>query len=234
MPQTTVKRPFQRVVAIETGSPRGSVAAAHGGRAIHRPLGDDGQHGRLVTAALEEAAAAAGFRPDTADLVVVVRGPGSFTGLRVGVALGKALAWATGAALAGVSGFDLIARRVAPVAGRSVWVAFDAGRGELAVCRVGREPTGRLVGGPAALWDPAALLAAIPAGDHLAGPATERLAALLDTRPDLVIDADPTWPTALEGLRLGEERAAAGDTDDAAAILPEYLRPSYVEAPRRT
>jgi tRNA threonylcarbamoyladenosine biosynthesis protein TsaB len=241
MPETTVKRLHHRVLAIETGSPRGSVAAAHAGREVHRPLGDDGQHGRLVTAALDEVAAAAGFGADTADLVVVVRGPGSFTGLRVGVALGKTLAWATGATLVGVSGFDLIARRVEaapsgaawPGSSGAVWIAFDAGRGELAVCRIHHGPSGRLAAVAATLWEPAALLSAIPGGDQLAGPGVARIAGLLAARPDIHVHPDPTWPTAAEGLRLGVERATAGHADDAAGLLPEYLRPSYVDEPRR-
>ncbi len=257
MPETTVKRLHHRVLAIETGSPRGSVAAAHAGREVHRPLGDDGQHGRLVTAALDEVAAAAGFRADTADLVVVVRGPGSFTGLRVGVALGKTLAWATGATLVGVSGFDLIARRVQaapsgaawpgssgaigpgssgaiwPGSSGAIWIAFDAGRGELAVCRIHQGPSGRLAAVAATLWEPAALLSAIPGGDQLAGPGVARIAGLLAARPDIHVHPDPTWPTAAEGLRLGVERATAGHADDAAGLLPEYLRPSYVDEPRR-
>ncbi|NBV45425.1 MAG: tRNA (adenosine(37)-N6)-threonylcarbamoyltransferase complex dimerization subunit type 1 TsaB [Planctomycetia bacterium] len=230
MAETTVKRRHHRVLAIETGSPRGSVAAAHDDHTVARLLGHDGQHGRLVTQALAAVAEEAGFPARAADLVVVVRGPGSFTGLRVGVALAKTLAWSTGAALVGVSGYELIARRVGAGDG-PVWVVFEAGRGDVAACRCERRADGWECG-PPALWHPDDLLATIPPGNRLAGPGVACLTAALAGRTDLEVD-EPAWPTASEGLRLGRERAAAGRHDDAARLLPEYLRPAYVDEPRR-
>jgi tRNA threonylcarbamoyladenosine biosynthesis protein TsaB len=230
MAETTVKRPPHRLLAIETGSPRGSVAAAHDDRIAARLLGDDGQHGRLVTQALAEVAEEAGFPAESADLVVVVRGPGSFTGLRVGVALAKTLAWSTGASLVAVSGYELIARRSAPSEG-PLWVVFDAGRGEVAACRCAPRADDWQCG-PPTLWQPEALLATLPHGGRLAGPGVAGLTAALVGRSDLDV-ADAAWPTATEGLRLGRARAAAGRHDDAARLLPEYLRPAYVDEPRR-
>ena len=153
MAETTVKRRHHRVLAIETGSPRGSVAAAHDDHTVARLLGHDGQHGRLVTQALAAVAEEAGFPARAADLVVVVRGPGSFTGLRVGVALAKTLAWSTGAALVGVSGYELIARRVGAGDG-PVWVVFEAGRGYVAACRCERRAVHRRCGTPTTSWRP--------------------------------------------------------------------------------
>ncbi|HBB75917.1 MAG TPA: tRNA (adenosine(37)-N6)-threonylcarbamoyltransferase complex dimerization subunit type 1 TsaB, partial [Planctomycetaceae bacterium] len=56
-----------------------------------------------------------------------------FTGLRVGVATAKAIAWTSGARLVAVSGFAVSARRTAAALGEEppMAVAFDAGRGDV-------------------------------------------------------------------------------------------------------
>lgn len=234
MAETRVKRPPERVVAIETGSPRGTVAAAGAAGVCQQSLDDGGRHGQLLSAALDAVATAAGFRAAETDLVVVVRGPGSFTGLRVGVTLAKSLAWAVGARLVGVRGEELVARRVAPRGAETVWVVFAAGRGEVAVTRVAptpETPTGWCCG-PRELWVPEALVAALPPRALLAGPGAAGLGGL---RPghDRPVDDDFGWPTAAEALDAGRGLAAAGVEEDPAGLVPDYLRPSYAEEPRR-
>lgn len=63
---------------------------------------------------------------ETVDAIVVVRGPGSFTGMRVGLSCAKALAAATGAPLLGVSRLAVFEH-----AAQARWSALDAGRGHV-------------------------------------------------------------------------------------------------------
>ena len=75
-----------------------------------------------------------GYPLAEAELVAVIRGPGSFTGLRVGVATAKAVAWAGGATLLGLSGFEVVAVESARLTGwtdEPLAIAYDAGRGEV-------------------------------------------------------------------------------------------------------
>jgi tRNA threonylcarbamoyladenosine biosynthesis protein TsaB len=151
-----------RTLAIDTSLATGSVAAAAAGRGLEIALPVAGEHARRIAAALEEAANGLSWRVGDVELVGVVRGPGSFTGLRVGLSTAKAVAWASGAALVGVSGFDVVARRTARLmnaAAEPLHLAYDAGRGELFVAEAvpaADAPTGyalstpRLVG--AADW----------------------------------------------------------------------------------
>jgi len=121
-----------RTIAIDTSHAAGSVTARAGEAVAERQLGAAEQHARLLAAAISGAAADLGWTPADAELVAVVRGPGSFTGLRVGVATAKAVAWAGGAALVGVSGFEVVALETARLSGwddTPLAIAYDAGRG---------------------------------------------------------------------------------------------------------
>ena len=131
-----------RILAIDTSLGSGSVAAVDTGGIEIRPLGAAGEHARCLTAALIEVASRRGWGSGSAalsglgpaDVIAVIRGPGSFTGLRVGVTAAKALAWTTGARLVGISGFDAIARQMSLLPGwgaKGCAIAYDAGRGEV-------------------------------------------------------------------------------------------------------
>jgi tRNA threonylcarbamoyladenosine biosynthesis protein TsaB len=183
---------------------------------------------------LVEVTADCGWKLRDAGLIAVVRGPGSFTGLRVGVTAAKAIAWTVGARLLGVSGFEIVAARTARALGREaeqVAVAFDAGRGDVftAVVAPDRDsPTGWRVG-PAALQPGDAWLAAQEAGVIVSGPALDLLADKLKDGRLLVADRDAWFPSAAEAATIAALRAEAGAADDPHALVPEYSRPSYAE-----
>jgi tRNA threonylcarbamoyladenosine biosynthesis protein TsaB len=223
-----------KTLAIDTSLAAGSVAAADDEGVAERPLGAAGDHARLLAAALQEVAGRRGWRVGDADLVVVVRGPGSFTGLRVGVSTAKAIAWAASARIVGVSGFAVVARLAARIAGwhdAPIAIPFDAGRGEVfaAVATPAAEPGGWQVAS-AGLLTAEAWIAALPAGARVAGPALERLAPAVAARDGIAVAPATAWfPTAGEAAAVGNLLAAAGAFDDASTLLPDYLRPSYAE-----
>jgi len=226
-----------RTLAIDTSLDRGSVAAVEGDRVASRPLDAAAAHARLLARAVVDAAAELGWKPRDARLVTVVRGPGSFTGLRIGVATAKGIAWAADARLVGVSGFEIVARRTARVTGRfdrPVWVAYDAGRGDV-YATVVRPEAGSATGWhvePATLQRSGAWLAAVPAGAWLAGPALE-VPGLIDL--DLVppgVEPAPSeaWrPDAAEAAAVASLRHAEPPTDERFSLVPEYMRPTYAD-----
>ena len=227
-----------KTIAIDTSLSTGSVAAIDGDRIAVRSLPTAGEHARLLAAAIEAVAAELGWRPAAADLVAVVRGPGSFTGLRVGVTTAKALCWATGSRLLGVSSCEVIARGTATAIGRHdspVTVTYDAGRGDVFAATVvpdrsspsgWREEAGRLVA--AHDW-----LAGMATGSIVSGPGLALLTDALAGRPDLVIAPPTSWKPAIADLGyIALLRAAAGETDDPASLVPDYIRPSYADEKR--
>ena len=230
-----------RILAIDTSLGAGSVAAVDDEGSAVRPLGPHREHARVLAAALLEVAQARGWQCGgsavaAADIVAVVRGPGSFTGLRVGVATAKSLAWATGARLVGVSGFEVVARRSAAATSwsdGSIEVAFDAGHGDVYAATVAH------VGGQWRIAEPVLTslglwVAALPPGAHVTGPALAVCGDRLAARGDLAVALPEVWhPTAEEAAHAARARAAASDFDDPRTLVPEYLRPSYAEEPRR-
>lgn len=229
-----------KTIAIDTSLSRGSVAAMHGDRVAVRWLEPAGEHARLLADAIASVTAALGWRPANADLVAVVRGPGSFTGLRVGVTTAKALAWATGCRLLGISGCETFARAAAAVARRDgdaagetpVHVAYDAGRGELFTAIAmpdGRSPSGWRIG-PGAITAAAVWVGGLPPGVIVAGPAVTLVSESLARRPDVIVaTGGGTAPSAADVAALAVARAAAGDADDPAELLPEYMRQNYAD-----
>jgi len=227
-----------KTIAIDTSLGTGAVAAIDGARIALRSLPTAGEHARLLASSIEEVSAELGWHTPAADLVAVIRGPGSFTGLRVGVTTAKALCWAVGSRLVGVSASEVIAAGTAQAVGRDdapVAVAFDAGRGEVFAAVVvpdGGSPSGWRVepGRLAAAQD---WLAGMSAGGIVSGPGLALLTDALASRPDLVVAPPTAWLPAIAGVgRIAILRAAAGEGDDPAALVPDYIRPSYADEKR--
>lgn len=122
------------LLAVDTATPRVSVAVARGSAVVAVSSSTDGmRHAEtlipLVTRALQDV----GATPRDVSEVAVGVGPGPFTGLRVGLMSAKALAEAVGATIAGVCSLDVIATEVVGtgLATGPFVVATDARRREL-------------------------------------------------------------------------------------------------------
>src|SRR5205823_13861207 len=95
---------------VEPSGRAGLVALAEGMvlRGV-RPLDEARRHARDLAPAVRQLLDAAGWQPRDLQGVIVSRGPGSYTGLRVGLMSAKTLAYATGCALLAVDTFTAIA-----------------------------------------------------------------------------------------------------------------------------
>jgi tRNA threonylcarbamoyladenosine biosynthesis protein TsaB len=165
--------------------------------------------------------------PRDIDAVIVSLGPGSYTGLRVGLMAAKAFAYATGCVLLGVPTFAAIAER-APVERSRLDVLADAQQDKIYV-----QPFERTDG----CWHPLAPLAVRRFTEWLAerdpsawvsGPGLAKWEAHLPANARLV-DVERRDADAASLLRLGLARFLAGERDDVWALEPLYLRPSSAE-----
>lgn len=117
-------------IGIETSTREGSVAIAFGDRVVETTLSGAQAHASDLLPALERLRAALGLElgPPRIDVLCVGTGPGSFTGLRVGLATALGLARASGATLAAVPSFAALAwSQLEP--GETAAVVLDARAG---------------------------------------------------------------------------------------------------------
>lgn len=121
------------VLALDTTTRRGSCAVVKDGRTLREEAGDpDRTHASRLPADLMMVLARTDLRLRDIDVFAVATGPGSFTGLRIGIAAMQGLAFAVDRPLIGVSGLDALAR-IAGAESVATWV--DAWRGEVYASR---------------------------------------------------------------------------------------------------
>jgi tRNA threonylcarbamoyladenosine biosynthesis protein TsaB len=203
-------------VAIETSTRAPSVAVVRGG--VHRltRLAGERPHASDLMPALAALLAELGAAPGAIELVVAGLGPGSYTGLRVGIATALGLARGTGARLAGLPSTEALAwERCTP--GERASVVLEARRGELYFARYERTANDVIALVPPCLVRPGEL--ELDATDRvLATPGLET-GALAGVRARL----DPT-PGAAALLELALLRLARGALLPATELEPLYLR----------
>jgi tRNA threonylcarbamoyladenosine biosynthesis protein TsaB len=121
-----------RVLGIETSTRRGSVAIADDGEILTSFAHDElNAHAERVLGLVERALAEAGLTRASLDRIAVGVGPGSFTGLRVGIALAEGIALGLDRPLIGVGSLWAMASAVPADDRRTRVAVLDARRGEL-------------------------------------------------------------------------------------------------------
>src|SRR5688572_30474723 len=120
-----------RIIALETSDRAGSIALADCDKLVAEQVLDSRQRsGQSLAPGIRSLLDLAGWRTQEVELIALTIGPGSFTGLRVGVVTAKTLAYAIGARCVGLNTLEVIAAQV-PVMWPRLSVAMNAGRGEL-------------------------------------------------------------------------------------------------------
>jgi tRNA threonylcarbamoyladenosine biosynthesis protein TsaB len=218
-----------KVLAIDTSTPRESVALVDGGtiRGEVRLLAEDAHSRRLLpaVAALLEGLS---LRPADVEGFAAAVGPGSFTGLRVGVSTIQGLALAAGRPCYGVCTLDALAARIRGAAERLVAV-MDAYRDEVFAAVYDRE--GNRLGDPLRRR-PERLVHELPEGAAFIGDGASRYRALiLEARPRAVFPERSLFLAGTVGL-LAEPRLREGSGVPPAALRPLYLREADIRPPR--
>jgi tRNA threonylcarbamoyladenosine biosynthesis protein TsaB len=220
------------ILAIDTSSDIAGVAVAAG----HEVLGEivwtgRASHSSLLTASIERLLAAT--RVSLADLeaVVVAAGPGSFSGLRVGISAAKGLALALEVPLAGIGTLDVIGWQVSPLS-PSVLAVLPAGRGQVYAARyAGQDVAWSRIGEPEILAVEDA--ASVVEGAMLAGEAASVVAEAARAAERPRVAPDP-WNLRRPGFlaELGRLYLHSGGPDQRDRLEPLYLRRSAAEEKR--
>jgi tRNA threonylcarbamoyladenosine biosynthesis protein TsaB len=230
-----------RLLALATAGPFSSVGLSDGrGVVVSRALGDGAERGRGILREVDALLREQGLAPKDLDGIVVEAGPGSFTGVRLGVATAKGLASGLDRPVVGVSSLDALAHAAGP-ADHEVLALRDARSGEAWFALYRRGPAPGPTSGepplPSRLQKPTrgdgAMIRAYVEerglGKVLAvGEDAERLAVTLHLSGLLAGVRTPAV-CAADLVALALPRFAAGTTDDVDALAPIYLQPSTPE-----
>ncbi|NQT86930.1 tRNA (adenosine(37)-N6)-threonylcarbamoyltransferase complex dimerization subunit type 1 TsaB [bacterium] len=210
------------VLAIESSSRLGSVALwQEGAPPRERVISQHLNHGALLFVELRRLFEEAELAPEALDLLAVSQGPGSFTGLRIGLTAARTAAWALGKPLLGVPSFDVLAENAPPEAPH-VLTALDAKRGEVYAALYRRTEDGLVQEMPTCVVRPETV--DLPTPCHALGDAVGRYREVFE-RDGLTLAPEEDWrPRASEVARKGLERWKAGQRQGIHEIEPLYLR----------
>ena len=171
------------------------------------------------------------------DAFAVAAGPGSFTGIRIGIAAIKALALASGKPVVAVSTLLALATKLAADGVRLVCPLLDAKKGEIYAGLFEAREGGLVEAIPQGAYDPDAFFARLPAGLVISfggsGLAAYR-AKLLPCVGDQARFPERSPFIAAEVGRIGDGLMRAGKGINAAALEPLYFRRSQAEGTCRT
>lgn len=226
------------VIGIETSGLSGSVALHREGQCLQlQPLEQKGRrHAQSLVLELQHMLSRFQIQPKDVDAIAVSRGPGSFTGLRVGLVCAKTFAYVTGCQFVAVDTFATVAMNCPPEID-SVWIVEDAQRGDLFAGCYQRTNAGNWVqSDPIQVVDAEVWLSERRPTEAVAGRGLLRqdlssVAAHCLTADEFV------RPTASAVARRGEymltHRNLFTDADfDLWKAIPFYIRPSAAEEQR--
>lgn len=220
-----------KLLALETSGKTGSVALlANGHLVLQRQLAADQRSAQSLVPTIRDCLAEAGWLPAQTDLVAVTTGPGSFTGLRVGVVTAKAFAYAADCSAIGIETLRTIAAQSRREAAE-LRAVIDAQRDQLycGYFRVDQDQSVEQLR-RATIVDCDVWLSELRPGTFVSGPGLRRR-GLLDLLPEGIrVSDESVWvPQAATVGRLAWHDYQAGRRDDLWKLTPQYFRKSAAE-----
>ena len=230
------------LLALETATDVCSVALMQGDRVtVSLALTRLRAHAETLAPLIQEALRYGGIAPRDLDGVAVSSGPGSYTGLRIGVSTAKGLALAADAPLVAVPSLEALAASVAPLAapGEAVCALFNARRHEVyaAVFLVAEKNILEARAETAALRvdDVSGWLPEIKGRLWLVGEGAPRVVSALEdhlTGDVRLLDPSVFAPSATSVARLARPSLLGGQVEDVARFEPFYLQAFVAKTPQ--
>jgi tRNA threonylcarbamoyladenosine biosynthesis protein TsaB len=221
-----------RILGLDTATWTASVGLLLDGEVVaEQSEVTSGNHAASLLPAIDAVLQRGQCPAHTLDAVAVSGGPGSFTGLRVGLSVAKGLARATGARLVAVPTLEALARAAADRHG-VVCSLLDARKAELyAACfELSASGCRRLT--PDALVTLESLVSMLPTPCVVVGDAVTSYGAALRSRLGSGVTLLPFETHGPRGgvvAAMGHERLLAGQPDDVPSLEPCYVRATEAE-----
>jgi tRNA threonylcarbamoyladenosine biosynthesis protein TsaB len=217
-----------RALAIETSGRVGSIALVEDAQVLCEDQFPHGlQHAAEMIPRIDRLCRDRGWGPNDLRELYVSAGPGSFTGLRIGITLAKTLAFATGARIVAVPSVRVLALN-APQDATELIIVLDAKREQIFTSRLRRSGNDWVEQEPAHLDDLRSMLGRAGRPVHLLGEGIPYHHGFIPQGDRGIIITPPeSWrPSASAAAREGVRLAAAD-----AFIDPDRLQPVYLRIP---
>ena len=225
------------ILAFETTAKAGSVALLEDGKLLAESYQNTGlTHSQTLMVMAEDMLKQAGKTVADVTAVAVAEGPGSFTGVRIGVAAAKGFAWGAEIPCYGVSTLEAMAETLGVYEGH-ICACMDARRNQVynALFLADRGNLERVS------EDRAIALTELKSDlEHIDGPvflvgdgAALTYKTLKDAVPEMVLPPEHRMHQRASGVAIvAARKIAAGESGDANALTPNYLRLSQAERER--
>jgi tRNA threonylcarbamoyladenosine biosynthesis protein TsaB len=213
-------------LAIDTSTRQTGVALYDAAQVLHEVVWrSKRRHTVELTPAIETALAMNGHTLDDLEAVAVATGPGSYTGLRIGLAVAKGLALGRHLPLVGIPTFDALAY-AQPLRAEPMFAVLEAGRGRLAVAQYRVKKEAWQLKGEPEVMQPEELSSRIRKPTWICGELDAEVRKLLGRKHKNALIAPPALSLRRPAFlaELAWARWQADDTDDPATLAPYYLQ----------
>jgi tRNA threonylcarbamoyladenosine biosynthesis protein TsaB len=231
---------FSPILALDTSGPTARVALVdRDGKTLVGDERTSARHSDSLLPLCHELFSRVALTPAGLGGIACGSGPGSFTGLRVGLAVAKGFALASDLPIVLVPSLTALALDLSRTPGAGLlFPCIDAGKGEVYLQRFVRGGEAPRAEGPERRLGPEALaaeLAGIGGAALIAGTGADRHAELFRRLlGDSAVLVGFPGPSASAIATLGLARLRRGERDDLDAVVPSYGRPPDITTPKRS
>ena len=222
---------MEYILNIETATKNCSVSLANGGKTILcKEIAEEGySHAERLHVFIEEIIKEAGISLNDLSAVAVSQGPGSYTGLRIGVSAAKGLCFALGIPLIAVDTLQVLALQVKVTDGLIIPM-IDARRMEVysAIFNTNFEKKREIIA--EIIADDS--FSEIEEALYFVGDCAEKCKSVLMKKNHIFLD-DIKYPSANEMSVLSYEKFKTNDTVDVAYFEPYYLKDFMITASKK-
>ncbi|CRL59723.1 tRNA (adenosine(37)-N6)-threonylcarbamoyltransferase complex dimerization subunit type 1 TsaB [Proteus vulgaris] len=218
-----------RILAIDTATESCSVAVWNEGVVASRFEISPREHTQKILPMVKSALEEANLTLQSLDVLAFGRGPGSFTGVRIGVGVAQGIALGAELPMIGISSLATMAEGVFRTTGiKQVLVAIDARMGEIYCAQYQRNDEGIWLGEETeAVMKPEHFVEALQSTTGtwaMAGTGWQAYTELKETLPFTVVETDITLPAAQDMLPLAVIAWHEGKATRVEEAEPVYLR----------
>ena len=218
-----------KVLLLETSGSSGIVALGFGSNIVsHRVLEIAKRHVSDMAPAIAEMLKECGWEAKNLDAIATGIGPGSYTGLRIGLMSARTLAMMTGARLLGISTFEILAQHCLEAGRAKVEIIADAQQDKIYAQCFENNNSQLISASELKIVSAADWIANRDASFAIAGPGVTKVQPLLLGSQGMVVEQSGNINKE-SFLALALKKLMRHDSDDPLSLQPLYLRRSSAE-----